>query len=942
MGLKRVLFEITVIAALLWLMPGCGDSAVSAPSVWGGSTAVSADRAELRNVRWKEIPVWEEWNTLPQKSQIFISGEWTGGGTAEPVMFLCRLVRQSGTLYKIHVNTVRAGRLFSVAGDLDWVRQSAALDFRVDLAAEQFRTYFGNVPELRRGDATVSGSVLLSGDKASFPALTITLHKDSVLQFGSFPMTGGRMERRETFSGKVEFSLYGMTSRAGGMLLRPSEITVDRDRAVFKTSVIPDAPWQSSAALQGAGRCVLTGDGEWSLAAELPEAGVFRNRDLILPLRNCRISGQGDRNGGKWLFHGEGASGSLLQSSGNVTAGNVQISGEKAFTFTEGNSVFLPDTFHVECGKAEWPGRLGRISVTRLKADFQQLPSGGCLQFSGTAGDMAFIRKDGGGVRLQELSWDLPLAHIGNRVFSPETGVLRAKSLLMTGPQGQAQAANIHSSVILKEHSWELGMRPEVLTFSAGLVKCSFAGAELKITGSRNSTGWVEVSGKGDRGGMQIADWSGDCGAWDFHIGLSSDLVHCNLLTWSGQKWLGKFTSGGTWGADHISLKADRTHKDIWRGKWDLAGVNINRKDLAIKGFSGQLPFGGAEAAGCKIRAEQFQYKALTVADTALELQNTADGMSLRGRGRSGLTGGACFITGDIRGDLRHGVVEYSMPAVTLQKELKVAEILPLSGGWTFAGKVGGSGQIGWDNVLFRWQNKYSFSGFARNAACMVEELSGQIELGNGEITDGRMLFRRLTSITGEAADGELQFRTEKKQLHLQEARFKAWGGYWKLLRNGEFQVKGIQLAGLLGLPGWQNAVQGTFSGTLALDQAWYVRQCELKSDAAGSLALAEMEKYRLLPKKEFDMNALAFTTAAFRDFRYSSLNLRLVRRKNGVLLRVAGEGRPAKAVPFVLEKSGYFRPAVSSEQGFDGNVEIGCGYRIPLRDFGARPGISD
>ena len=168
----------------------------------------------------------------------------------------------------------------------------------------------------------------------------------------------------------------------------------------------------------------------------------------------------------------------------------------------------------------------------------------------------------------------------------------------------------------------------------------------------------------------------------------------------------------------------------------------------------------------------------------------------------------------------------------------------------------------------------------------------------------------------------------------LKNARWDAWGGHWKYLRDGEFQVKGIQLAGLLPISGWQDAVHGKFSGTVSLNEAFQVEKGDLKSDGAGSLALAGMEKYRLLPKKEFDMNALAFTTAAFREFQFNTLALRLIRRKNGVLLRISGEGRPAKAVPFVLEKSGLFRPAISGERGFDGNVEIGCGYRIPLRNL--------
>ena len=932
MELKRILFA-GIAAALLWFLPGCGDGSVSSATVWGGVAEISADRAELSNVRWEMIPLWDEWASLPQKPRIIIHGVWKMAGAAEPVKFQCRLNRQSGSLYKVNFSAENAGKSFTVAGDLDWVQRSAALDFNGRVSPESFRQYFGELPELKQGFADVSGSMLQSGSKTSFPLLTMIPAKNSILQFGSLPVKGGRVDRRETFSGKLEFSFSGGAVLFGGIKLYPQELTVDQTQAVFKTAVEPDLPWQTSVPLKGDGRCSLTGDGEWSVVAELPEAGVFRRGDLILPLRSCRISGKGNAAGGKWIFAGEGASGSWLKRSGTVTAANVQVKGEKQFRFQHGNAAFIPDTLTLECGSLEIPCLNGRVTMLRHKGEFRQLSSGGLL-YSGSAGEAALIRKGGGGLRLTDPEWKMPLWIAGDRIFSPESGTVRAKQLLLTGRSGQIAIEKVHSTVTLKEHSWETELAADKMKITSGKMQGVGGNTDWKISGSRDPAGWIEVIGAGKSGNVQTGLLSGDCGQWDMHLGLRSDLAESNLFSWTGKNWRGQYGSSGKWNAEKFSIQADRTTKNLRQGNISLTGADFVLPGVEVRGVSFLLPFGGAEAGKSRIHADRIRYKAMTVSGVSVDLQNTADGVSLRGRGRSDLTGGACFITGVLRKDLRNGVVEYAMPSATLEKELKIAELLPLPGGWIFSGKLGGSGKILWENSVPRWQGKYNFSGFARNADCMVEELSGQIEPANGGIADAQLLFRRLTSVSGECSDGELQFRTEQQQMIVQNARWEAWGGHWKYLRDGEFQVKGVQLAGLLPVNGWQDAIQGKFSGTVSLNGAFHVQKGDLKSDGSGSLALAEMEKYRLLPKKEFDMNALAFTSAAFRDFRYNTLALRLIRRKNGVLLRISGEGRPAKAVPFVLEKSGFFRPSVSGEPGFEGNVEIGCGYRIPLRDL--------
>ena len=934
MGLRRIgLWGMLLLT--LWLLPGCSDSSSAVPSVWGGAMTVSGSSAELREVRWEKMPSWEDWAKLPQKKQIAIHGLWQMTEAAEPVPFLCRLSWQSGTSYKIHFNTSPAeGQALTAAGEVDWVQQSAAVDFHGVFTPEQYRSLLKILPDLQNGSADVRGSMLCSGAIRSYPLLSITPSAGSVLQMGALPLTGGRLERRETFSEKVAFTLYGMAARIGGVKIVPQEIYADRLQAEFKAAVEPDAPWQCTIPLQGDGRCSLTGeDRSWTVAAELPEAGVFRLGALILPLRSCRIQGGGDKSGGKWSFNGEGASCSFLLPSGNLTGSNVRIRGERQFLAADKGAVFLPDKASFACGKAEIPNPYGRISVSQYHGDFQ-VQSAGCLQYTGKAGGLIWELKNGGEIRLEDPEWDFVLLKAGKQILSPEKGFFRAKKIAALMPQWQAVAESAEGTLIAREHDWELGISPGRFKISRGDNAAFLQNAELKLTGSRGASGIMEIRGRGRSGKVQTGWGEGAFGVWNLHAGMSPDAARCNFISWSSGSWQGKIGKIGSWQADKISVEADRGAKDIWKGKVAVAGGGAKHPDFSAGDLRGQLPFGGGDAAGCKIEAAQLRYRGLGLTGVQLDLQNAPEGISLRGRGKYEWTGGACFISGDVRRDLKQGALEYAIPMATLQKELKAADFVPLAGGWHFSGKLGDSGRIYWENGFPQWRHKCTFSGFARNAFCMIEDISGQLEPVNGEIVDGRLLFRRLTSAAGECTEGELIFRTANRHMILQDARFEAWGGRWKLLKDGEFQVKGISLAGLLPLAGWQKAVSGRFSGSILLDEHFSVRKGDLKSDASGSLALSGLESYRLLPAKDLDTNILAFTTAAFRHFLYRSLALRIVSRKNSILLRFLGEGRPAEAVPFVLEKDGFFRPAVPGERGFDGNVEIGCGYKIPRQDL--------
>ena len=73
---------------------------------------------------------------------------------AEPVPFLCRLSWQSGTSYKIHFNTSPAeGQALTAAGEVDWVQQSAAVDFHGVFTPEQYRSLLKILPDLQNGSA---------------------------------------------------------------------------------------------------------------------------------------------------------------------------------------------------------------------------------------------------------------------------------------------------------------------------------------------------------------------------------------------------------------------------------------------------------------------------------------------------------------------------------------------------------------------------------------------------------------------------------------------------------------------------------------------------------------------------------------------------------------------------------------------------------------------
>lgn len=934
MELNRVVLWGSLVLAL-WLLPGCGKSSSSAPSVWGGTQLVFKDSAELADVRWTRFPTWGELAKLPGKSKIKIEGKWQMAGDPAPVPFQCLLDRQSGSTYRVSFRLNHgAGQRLIAAGDVDWARRSSALDFQGDFSAEQYREYFGILPELKKGSVEVRGSALWVGDRTSFPALVISPAGNSVLQMGPFPLTGGKIERRETFSGKIEYEASGMTVFAGGIKLYPSEISTDSQKAFLKFVVEPASPWQSSVALRGEGECALSEDGAWSVRAELPEAGVFRKEALILPLRRCLLQGNGNTQGGKWIFDGEGASATYLNTSGTATAANIRLNGECPFFFSEEKAPFMPESVSLSCGKLEIPHMSGRIEFSQYRGTYQLQQAGGRL-YSGQARRVTWEQPGGGALLLISPEWHLPMLHAGDKWFSAERGELRAEKMQLTNPQWQAAAEKITCALVLKAQSWELDLVPETLQISTKGISSVLQGGNFQIRGSHKDGGSrVAISGAGTGMVFQAAGVQGACREWRLNSGLSADFASCSLFSLSGKSWHGKFGGTGNWTAEKITLECTPGKREQWSGQIALAGGSFSSPELAGTGVFVQLPFGGADVAGCKIKAEQIRYKQMAFDGVMLDLQNAPDGVTLRGRGKYALTGGACFVTGDIRQDWKQGNLEYSVPAATLTKEWNAADILPLAGGWHFSGKMGESGRIHWQNGLPEWRRKCTFSGFARNGHCMIEDISGQVEPVNGEIADGRLLFRRLTSVAGEGSEGEVLFRTEKKNIILQEARFNAWGGQWKWIQNGEFQVKGIDLSGLLPLADWPKAVSGKFSGSLTLDDQFSVLRGDLKSDTAGKLALAGLEKYRLLPKTDLDTNLLSFTTAAFRDFQFRTLSLRIVGRKNSVLLRFSGEGRPVKPIPFVLEKDGLFRPAVGNELGFDGNVEIGCGYRIPVSDF--------
>ena len=892
----------------------------------------TGDRVDVRGAQWRSFPDWQTWAALTDRAEIVIDGRMTVPGERSEAAFNCRLMRLSDKRYSLSFRSELNGSPLILRGEADFLKKSAAVEFRGRFAPAQYDALLGIAPRLRSGTADLRGNLLLTGGAAnrSLPVLTASPIGNAAFQLGPFPLRNGRFDRRELFDGRSELEFADMGTMLGGVKLDLLRATLDRDRAAFQFLLTQPAPWQSTVRPRGSGECSLTRPGTWQAVAELPEQGVFRLEGAILPLRDLHIAGSGDAAGGRWEWNGEGASMTLQRDPGIGTGREVRISGRRDFRIGSADAV-SGETVRISCGDFEQPTTGGRFELRHPRLEIR-CSGDGIRHYLGQADEIVWERPRFG--RLCVKDWSGTAEHAG--AGAPSAGSFRCGAIEFEHMLLPCRTDGGTGKFQVGDKTWKIELAPFSAGCAVGSGKVSFARLALALSGDFASPDRFSFTGSGRDGTIRHGERSAECGEWDLSCAVrflraNSD-VFADHFRFEGKR-LGFRTGYGSGKASRVFCTGERPPNGAYAGRVELEKLFFRSLRVTAENLSAVVPFGTGGPAG-RITADKFRADDVRLVGLAADMSPEGNDFTVKGRARGERTGGACFVAGSVRADLRQGVLEYQIPETSLRRELPLTELAPLPGGWIFAGKIGGGGRFAWQGLTSDWRKKCRFTGFARNADCMAEDLSGEAETDGTDQTDIRILFRRLIAGRHEAQNGELHLTADGSAAKIADAKFSAWGGEWNAFSDREFAVRGVRLDRMLSLDGWNKPFSGKFSGKVRLDEKLAVCGAELTSDSNGVLRLDGMEPYRLLPGKGFRADDLAFAEAAVREFLYRTLKVRLLRRKDGLILRISGEGRPSRPVPFVFE-DGVCRPAKSGEPGFAGAVEIGCGYRISNRELG-------
>ena len=932
----KPLFMLPVLSTVLLLtLAGCEDHAAGTPGPWGGRIVRSAARTELRGAVWRNFPEWQSWAELADRPEIAVNGLIAIPGAQEMMAFQCRMVRLAGMRYSFSLLAELNGAPLSMRGETDLEKHTAALDIQGRFDPVQYESWFGLTPKLASGMADIKGSVLFSGgaQTMTFPLLSVTPVGDAVFQLGAFPLRHGRFDRRETFDGRTELESYGVTAQVGSMRLDFTRITLDREQAVFQAQLVPPSDWQCTVRPRGTGDCALASGGRWKMTAELPEPGVFRLKGAILSLRDLRMTGAGDAEGGSWEWQGDGASLTLQGAAVTGTGTEIRVAGHRDFRFDGRQSADQRRTDSLVCGRFEMPLGGGRITLEQPHLETRHL-SGGVLECRSEVAEAVWRMKNGRTLRLKTLSGVMELLTSGTRFLSTDPGSFQAQSAELTGPEPQLRTGMLKGSLLLQERAWKLTAVPENVTAAFRNYAFELPSPQLTLTGGApDAPDRCTLEGTGKQGKIALDEfgtvkYSGWTGRLDL-ADMFSAAGDFSLALTDVEGGQGKHV----WRAARIEAMG-RSEADGWSGRFAVSEFSGKSASGEVYRLTAAVPFGRNVETPGKITLAKLDFRGLKLSELDAELRKSADGQSVKGRAKDDRTGGVCFFSGSVRADLAQGAVEYSIPSATMHSEMEADELLPIPGGWIFSGKLGESGRISWHGGVPEWQRKCTFSGFARNPECMAEDLSGDIVFSGRRDAELRFRFRRLIAGRHTADDGEIRLMSKDGVLSLADAKFSVWGGVWKAHPDGGFAVSRARLTTLLPLDGWNEALSGTFSGTVRLNESLAVQEADLTADSAEVMKLSCLEPYRLLPAEGYNIYDLAFTEAAVRDFHYRTLKFKLVRRPKDITLRISGEGHPSQPVPFVF-KGGICRPTERGEAGFAGEVEIGCGYRISDRELG-------
>lgn len=946
-------------------------------------------RAEISGLRFDRVPemagLVEELARFDQLPQIEFRGAAQLPGL-EPVSFFVRAVsggRPGLRKIDFQLNS-ESGCTLSGAGEVDIPSKWAELTVKGEKMG---------VPELAALGLVLPDDLAFHGTVAEFtarfrlagagfapigvPEITGRLDDGARLALHALTLAGpvGGFRLAADPAGHPRIVFPDATLRFFHLAVKSPEITFDGDRKLLLTgAAAPLPPARSSAPLAFTGE-IAADSLNWKFEAKSAQTLIFHRSGCTAVLDKLEVSGQGGRNRGRVRIGGSGESLTFRPDVGAAqlwTGAGAQFSGESEFSIDKNglfrvekqtlsldlDRLFLADPLlSVVAGKTAIELKTGAASDA---VDFQfKTESLQCaakdrtlrLAGFGASGSLAFaggeLRKFAG-VRLEAAASEW---RAGGRRIAAEslTGLadfnLRPESpgrnlaLKLALVKVQAESGGRILDAAAADWALEAELRPQNWNPAQLASRIDLRGGRLTLAAA--AAGFESAAAAFRQPGVEDEPESWEIEAGGFSLRPNSGKAADDRS--------GPLPGIWTLTADRLAV-AGRRHLDGTEGRVKLDGGKISGADFELSGIELELPF-VPPAAGV-VPKGRFVVAAVagkTGLLQSIQAEVTCRGAELAYRGRTGsgfFAGNGFFFTGRLERSAGGGrlVTEFNLPSAQLNAPVELSELLPLPGRIGYSGRLGAAGvlTLGFDHSDLTLG--FELDGDAAAGGVRFEKLAGTLFHPVGGGAASKLRFRSCSAGKLVSGEGELVLACRDSTLALQAVDAAGWGGFVQLRQPAamtrgmeklhlDLAVKSIDASALFPPAEWKNCIDRTVSGALTVEldaRGGRMAGAELKADAPGKMRMAPMEKFRL--RGNSGENLLRFASAAWADFDFQQLGLRVRRLDNRWLLRLDAEGRPAAPIPFVYGRDG-FRPAAPGEYGFDGEVEIGGDYSIEIAD---------
>ncbi len=972
-----------LIAGFLLIFAG-RPSGNRLPPIPGKGTVRSADgrRLILGDLQIEGFPAFAALPELFKDFAAYREIECSGTFPALKAPFRLKLLR--GDLpeeEKLELITELHGRPLTFDATVNRRAETVRFELRGTVDHGDLANFRVKLPRGTAFEGTVqltARGTLKSGRLAETPEIEGVFTRGSRLFLGPFRLlAGGRFELATALDGAPQLTLPEARLTLANLELGDLQfVFAGHDNVHFSGQLRPQAPLQFSRSLPFSGQCALD-SGDWSIHAELAERCSITTARALVQLTDLAVNARGSAGGGSIDYHGNADSLSLRPDDGGRrlwsgtgvklrgeielnrnSAGQLAIKAENrifdfaAFELSDGGRYFQAENLHLESGLRPQDESVDfRLEGANIRAEqldeifaLEQFRAAGSIVIA--AGAIVKLDKFTAGaasLRLHQPGW-----RFDARDLSAEGGFDRRREAPGDNLELNMLAAEIAVSdrdgnrFLAPHGAWKLGAELRTTDRRPGVWHHRFNSDAATWNQSRPQSDFTAKLTK-----PELALTIADAGLALQQIGLKIDRLTGNMQ-WKNPAPLRAGLFSRSWNFDfaELSLGLER-NLDGFKGKFRLGDGALSEPDrkIELSGLALEIPFVPPASADAPVGGLAIK-KVLMPQKIIQSVEGTVGGkgnvISCKGLTRSELfAGGGLFFTGktEIQGSAWNSVTEFSMPSTMLNGELQLSELLQLPGTWRFLGRMSATGELRFGEGAPREQLMLHLSGDGADGNAAFAGLTGEIMLPDGPESRHDFSFKSFVGKDFQTGGGKLVLSGGK----LAAADFAAWGGNWHL-RSGrpgpeggmlyEFEAKGITPAALIANPAWRDAVtETTLAGTVTLLVDGAGQPClfaaELVAERAGLMRFAGLEKYRVLPGKSTDLELVEFAAAAWKQFEFKKLALKIRPGRGGMLLQVAADGRPAAPVPFVYEKN-RFRRALPTEYGFDAEIEVTGDYRIP------------